>query len=285
MKKPKKKPKKSAQAAIAASLLSAGMFISAEKAGAFDPADIEVLPRGEDRAVKSEALYSGHRETMIIEDERHRTERLRKEKLARIKAGSFSAMSFSVLLVIKVILNSVMKTLGKIAAPLAVFALGVVIRFAFIAVLCAVFFKLIYPEKSLRELFTLKNVITMAVSAIVMNVAETIAGMMSARLFYIGEAVRFILTAGASAYAWYRIFGRETGFSSAIRKLFGAKASRISLVFMAFIELVGAASRILFHFAGTPLMILNSVTACLITASLFFAAYYAVKKKTEIISI
>lgn len=284
MKKPKKKPKKSAQAAIAASLLSAGMLISAEKAGAFDPADMEALPR-EDRAVKSEEVYPSHRETMIIEDERHRAERLRKEKLAKIKAGSVSAVSFSVLLVIKVILNRVVKTLGRIAAPLAVFMLGAVIRFAFIAVLCAVFFKLLYPEKSLKELFTLKNVVTMALSAVIMNAAETIAGMMSARLFYIGEAVRFVLTAGASAYAWYRIFGRETGFSSAVRKLFGAKASRISLVFMAFVELAGAASRILFHFAGTPLMIFNSVTSCLITASLFFAAYHAVRKKTEVISI
>lgn len=224
---------------VAAGVMSAAMFASAGHAeGAFLPGSEEakeVLP-----GTRQVERYHVTHDDVSTEDEYAR--RLRRQKeLGRLQSIKDSIFSMGVLAV-SVAAKTVLKLLGALVARLmgaSVTALlgflgDVVINFIIIAALFSLAFKVLFPGRSLRELWTVKNVLIMITASLLIETLRYVCALFSSRAYFISEMIQCLMTMGIIGYAYYRVFQLEGMFASAVQKALKSKAGIYTLLGLSF---------------------------------------------------
>ncbi|NLW71111.1 MAG: hypothetical protein GX061_08540 [Eubacteriaceae bacterium] len=141
---------------------------------------------------------------LVFSDRKSRAAARRRELLLKAGAGSVFSGVIMVLIALKAGLVRAIKTFGALMGGSLGGILGflgdLALSFILIAALMAVFFRLLYPEKSFKQLFTLKNTGLMFLAALGVNLIGELCAALSPKAYALSEIIR--CTSGSCLLLW-----------------------------------------------------------------------------------
>lgn len=224
---------------VAAGVMSAAMFASAGHA------ESAVLPGSEEAkdvvaGTRQVERYHVTHDDMETEDEYARRLRRQKEQ-SRLQSVKDSIISVGVLM-ISVAAKTVMKLLGALAARLmgvSITALlgflgDVVINFIIISALFSLAFRILFPGRSLKELWTVRNILIMLTASLLIESLRYVFALFSSKAYFISEMLQCLMSMGILGYAYYRVFRLEGIFASTLQRALSSKAGIFTVLGLAF---------------------------------------------------
>lgn len=215
---------------IAAGTLSAAMFFTASKA---DPAAIVNAEAAADyvkpRTEQVDTISSIDSDIMDEEDFRAREKRARsRQRMADLKDSAIG----SAVLALSVLAKAGMKMLGAVLARLLGASItgvlgflgDVILNFLIIAGLFSLAFRILFPGRSLRELWTARNILIMALASVGLEIVRYVMAMLSSRAYLISELCQCLMTIGIIGFAYYKVFRLEGRAAQILKNILKSKA-------------------------------------------------------------
>ncbi|MBO4359793.1 MAG: hypothetical protein J5822_02830 [Eubacteriaceae bacterium] len=224
---------------VAAGVVSAAMFAQSGRAeAAYAPGS----GREDSVLARTEQVRRCHVTHDDVSTEKEYAERLRRLRdQDRIRSLRDGILSMGVLAA-SVTAKTVLKLLGALAArlmgvsvtALAGFVGDVIINFLIISALFSMAFRILFPNRSLREMWSAGNILIMLCASLLIETVRYVCALFSSRAYFISELIQCLTTLSLVGYAYYRVFRLEGMFASALQRALKSRAGIFTAAALAF---------------------------------------------------
>lgn len=269
-----------AAAAAALAGLMAFSFGKAEEISGFE----ENLPRHQ--IIISDAEVFKHTDMDVCTEEEYEAGR-RSEQKKRVIKKLFNVAkggaAFIIVFAIKFILGAVASLSGKPINTLLGFLADTVVNFIIIALLFALSFKMMYPDKRLRELFSFKNTLLMCAASLLLTTLKYALALFSDKAYFAGLIIQSICTLLILSVLWYKIFNSDNGFAKILKKSLSTPKGKYVFTGMFSATLLSAAAKLItrkMRFLGAYCDLIMVFFIC---SAVIYCGYMLFKPKKKVL--
>ncbi len=158
-----------------------------------------------------------------------------------VKSGAM----FLVCLIVRVMLCALASISGIPVNSFLGFVIDVIVNFMIIALLFGLIFKLMYPNRSLSELFTPKNILLMLATSVVITFSKYALAIFSDKAYEIGVVLQSIFTMCIVCCLWYKTFNFSGSLGEIMSAIRNSRKGRFLFVAMILGTLFSAVIKIL----------------------------------------
>lgn len=220
---------------IAAGFFSALMLFSTSDATG--EAEYEYLSPN---AIKLNTASVGDDDYDVVSEDEYKTLINRNKKLSAIQAARNSLLlviSFVLSVSAKFILDMACeifkKSLGVSSNAIISFIADIIVNFVIIAILFAISYKIFYPQRKLKELFTIKNTLYMLALSAIIKFVEYALGLVLKKAYIINQILQCVFNIASIGFVWIKIFNLKGVFAPALKKaLHSAYGKRFLILFI-----------------------------------------------------
>lgn len=205
---------------IGAGFLSALMLFSS--ADEFEAGNCECISPNNIHLIGD--MFEDDEYDVLTEDEYNIRIKQKKKTLAveKIRNGVLLTGSFVFSLIAKLILGLITavleKGIGASSNTLFGFTADCIMNFVIICALFSVAYKIIFPKRKLKELFTLKNIIYIAIASVAIEVVQNIMDMLFKRAYITNQICQCIINIVIIGFVWIKTFKLKGVFGEAVKK-------------------------------------------------------------------
>lgn len=225
---------------IAAGALSVAMFFTATKAEpdalvSAEAAAGAVKPRTE----QVDTLASPDSDVLGEDEFRAREKRARsRQRMADLKDSVLGAGVLVLSALAKAGLKMLEAVLARLFGASLTGVLGflgdVILNFIIIAALFSLAFRIMFPGKSLKEMWTAKNVLIMALAAVGLEIVKYVMAILSSKAYLISELLQCVFTISIIGFAYYKVFRLEGKAANVLKKILKSKAGIFTVLGFSF---------------------------------------------------
>ena len=199
------------------------------------------------RAAQRRSAFQGAADAQLVEDingkvdraQQHsdRREQRKKNAAATVWTLFTGAVSFVFTIILQFLgfmLSALLSklTLGPIGGILGFFA-DVLLNFVLLCVLFAILYKRLFPERKLKELFTLKNLGWILLGSVLLSALRVGASLIVPQYAVWGAIAQCMLSMTVIVFVWYKAFKQTGYFGSQIKKALFSKTGAVAFLSLA----------------------------------------------------
>ncbi len=229
---------------------------------------------------------SKHAEIEVYTEEEYEAKRRMEQKkriIKKISATVKGGAAFLTAFAIKFILWTAASLIGKPINSLFGFLADTVVNFMVIALLFALSFKMMYPGRKLRELFSVKNILLMYAASFILTALKYILALFSDKAYFAGVILQSVFTLLILSVLWYKIFNSEKAFGKMIKKIISSQKGKYVFIGIISATLLSAVIKLLIrkmHFLGAYC---DLIMVFLICALVTYCGYMLFKPKKKVL--
>lgn len=161
---------------------------------------------------------------VVTEDEYNLRAKQRKKAsfTAKVRNGVLLAGSFLLSLLIKIILGLitgvVTKGLNLSSNTFFGFAADCIMNFAIIIILFGIAYKMIYPKKKMRDLFSVKNILYIIAVSVIIEIVQNVLNSLFTKVYAINQIIQCLFNLAIIGFAWLKTFELEGIFGKALKE-------------------------------------------------------------------